>query len=227
MLYEVDTEATLDTRRAHVRRVLLDPRAVDANHVGAANLEIELTAYATVRAHAADCARGLLHGVPRELRQRQHIVDGAGWADADALTTPRASGMLRIAICSDDDLGVIAAIRDIEHTHDLNVRACAHASRAEDARGHVVLDHRIASPIVAGAKRQPGAVLHTHGVMLHHPLELVLRALLCNVLGRISLEQHAEYGAPVLDRGMRLGRHFHPIGGGSGARCGELRPAFH
>jgi hypothetical protein len=61
--------------------------------------------------------------------------------------------VFRIAIGTDDDLRVIAAMGDVEHAYDLDVLARANTSRAKDARRHVVLDDRIAIPFIARAKR--------------------------------------------------------------------------
>jgi hypothetical protein len=59
--------------------------------------------------------------------------------------------VLRIAVGAYNDLRVIATMRDIEHTDDLNILARPDAPRAEDAGRHVVLNDRVAFALVARA----------------------------------------------------------------------------
>src|SRR5690348_15794515 len=150
--HEVEAEASLHAGGAHVRSVLLDPWTLHLHDVVAAHDEVDLAADAAVRAHAPHLVLGLLHRVRLELREREDVVDRARRTDAHALAAPGAPRMLRIAIRTDDDLRVLPAIRDIEHAHHLDILARPHAPRAEDAGGHVVLDHGVPFALVAGAE---------------------------------------------------------------------------
>ena len=49
---------------------------------------------------------------------------------------------------------MLAALADVEHPHDLDVLARAYAPGAQDARAHVVADHRVARALVAVAERE-------------------------------------------------------------------------
>ena len=85
-------------------------------------------------------------------RERENIVNRARGAYANALTAPCTACVLGITIGTDDDLRVVSAISDVKHANDLNVLACANAARAQNARGHVMLNDRIAIAFVAAAK---------------------------------------------------------------------------
>ncbi len=118
---------------------------------------------------------------------------------------------------------MLAALRDVEHANDLNVRTGPHTARAQDAGGHVVLDERIAGPGVAHAQRQGGTPRRRHVVAPDEPLELVARAVLGDVLDGVALEEHPEHAAAALHCRHRLGGDRHPVGSRRGARRDELR----
>src|SRR5512140_2918097 len=124
---EVETEAALHARRPDVRRRLLDPRASHALDVVAAHLEIDLASDTAIGTHTSHLAHGLTERLGAHLGERDDVVDRAGGAHAHALSAPRASRMLRIPIRAHDDLGVLTAKACLEHAHDLDVLARAHA----------------------------------------------------------------------------------------------------
>jgi len=129
---------------------------------------------------------------------RHHLEDRAGGADAHALAAPRAPGLVGIPVGADDDFGVLTAVADIEHAHDLNVLAGAHAARAQDAGGHVVADHRVAGPLVSRAQRQIAALEgRRDDAVLHEiPLELVARVgptAVAEMIGRVTLGKEAQH----------------------------------
>ena len=223
---EIETETPLHARRPDVGRGLLDPRAAHPLNVVAAHLEIDLAADAAVRAHAAHLAHRLAQRLRAHLGERDDVVDRAGGAYAHALAAPRASRVIRVTICADDDLRVLAAIAGLEHAHHLNVLARANAARAQDARRHVVLDERVAFALVSGAQPEGRALVRGHVVSAHVFLELVARASHGDLFHRVALEEHAEHGPAVLDGGVRLGGDFLSVGRLRRARGDELGRAF-
>src|SRR5262245_42237090 len=137
------------------------------------------------------------------------VVDGARRAHAHALAAPRAPRVLRVSISTDDDLCVSAAIRDVEHAHDLNVLACPHAARAEDAEIHVVLDDGITVALVAESERKLSAPLGGDVVAANQLLELIAVAASGDVVDWVPLEEHAEHSLSTLHRSDGLGRYDH------------------
>src|SRR2546423_1637309 len=127
-----------------------------------------------------------------EALPRHHFEDRPGRADANAFAAPGAARLVRIAIGADDDLRVFAAEPNVQHADHLNIFARAHAPRAEDARGHVVADHRIAWPLVAGPQRQVTRLESAWDDVVFHEgvLELVPRiraTALAEVIRAIAL----------------------------------------
>src|SRR6185312_1968019 len=195
--HEVEAEASLHAGGTHVRGAFLDPRAVHADDVVAARLEVDLTPHAAVWAHTA---RGLLrhpHGLGLHLGERDDVVNRTGGTHADTFAAPGTARMLGIAIRAHDDLGELTAQRHVEHANHLDIRAGAYAARAENAGGHVMLNQRIAFPLVAHAEGQIGAPDGGNVVAMDELFELVAAFMLGNVAGGVSLEQHAEDRFPV------------------------------
>ena len=161
----------------------------------------------------------------REPLPRHHLEDGTGGTDTNAFPAPGAARLVRIAVGTDDDLGVLAAESDVQHTDDLNVLAGADAARAEDACRHVVADHRVAGALVARTQRQVTSVdRRWHDVVLHEiALELVPRA---SVERWIPFAEKPENPFAILDRGVRLRGHDHAVGDLGGASRDQLRLAF-
>src|ERR1051325_3583804 len=133
----------------------------------------------------------------REALPRHHLEDRARRTNADALAAPCAARFIRIAVRADDDLGVLAAPTDIQDADDLDVLARPHTTRAENTGRHVMADHGIARPLVAGAQRQ--VACHDRGwddvVLDQVALELVARMLaasVAEVLGGVTLRQQAK-----------------------------------
>src|SRR6185437_2102365 len=119
--HEVEAEAPLHAGGSHVRGAFLDPRAVHADDVVAARLEIDLTTHAAVRTHAA---RGLLrhlHRLGLHLGERDDVVNRAGGTHAHALAAPGTACVLGIAIRAHDDLRVLAAQRHVEDANHLDI----------------------------------------------------------------------------------------------------------
>ena len=101
-------------------------------------------------------------------------------------------GVVGIAVAPDDDLGVRPALPDVEHAHLLDLLAGAHAAGAEDAEGHVVLDHHVAGTVIAlaGAERAGagGRDLVVHDVALEFVAGM-FAATVGEVLAGIPIEQ--------------------------------------
>ena len=237
MLHEVGAEASLHAGGPDVGRVLLDPWRADVDDGVVLHLEVDLAPDATVGADAAHRAIRCRHvlrphvlpdlAVGRADGHRDDVVDGAGGADAHALAAPGAPGVLGIAVGADNDLGMVAAVGDVEDADDLDVLAGADAARAEDAGAHVVPDDRVAVALVAGAERHAGPPDCGHVVAAHQLLELVAVSAVGNLVDRVALEQHGQDALPALDRGDGLGGHLHAVGRLRRAGGDELGIAFH
>src|SRR6185312_10447166 len=116
--------------------------------------------------------------------------------------------------------------------HDMSTcilctRCVRHAARAENAGGHVMLDERIAFPLVAHAKRQIGAPGRRNLIAMDELFELVAAFVLGDVGGGISLEEHAEDCLAVFHRRDRFGGDDLPILGWYGAGRDEFRITGH
>ncbi len=195
-------------------------------------MQVHLAPDATVRAdrpHHALWPEDLLR---RKALFRHHLEDRPGGTDPDALAAPGAAGPVGVAIGPDDDLGVLTAEADIQDADDLDILARPDAAGAEDTGGHVVADHRIAGTLVAGPQGQvPAHDRGGHDVVLHDiALELVARAgaaAVAQVLGRVALQQQPQHALAILDCGVRLGGHAHPVRDLRRAGGHELRLPVH
>ena len=130
MLGEIVAEPALHAGGTLVGCVQLDVGGGDADDLVVRNVQVDLAADAAVgtdRAHDLFRMSDLLGGEPLP---RHHLKDRAGGTDADALAAPRAARLVGIPVRADDDFGVLAAKPDVEHAHDLNVLAGAHAAGA-------------------------------------------------------------------------------------------------
>ena len=236
VLREIVAEPTLDARRALVRRVQLDVRGRDADHLAVRHVEIDLTTDAAVRADRANGSFGMADLVGREPLARHRLEDGAGRTHPDALAAPRAARLVGVPVGTDDDLGVLAPLADVEHADHLDVLAGPDAPGAEDAGAHVVPDHRVAGALIAMTERQV-AITHRRrddSVTDDVAFELVARpgppphrTAVPQVIPGVALEQQAEHALAVLDCRVRLRVHDHPIGDLRGARRQELALSFH
>ena len=223
---EIESEASLHARGSNVRGRLFYPGTLHALDVVAAHLEIELAADGAVRAHAAHLPHRLTQRLRPHLREWDDVVDRAGGAHAHAFAAPGAPGVLGIPVRADDDLGVLAAKAGLEHADHLNVLARAHAARAQNTRGHVVLNERIALAFVALAQAKRRTLIGGHVVAPHVFLELVARTARRNLFNRIPLEEHAEHGLTSLHGRVRFGGDLLTVRCLRGARRDELGCAF-
>ena len=123
MLREVVAEPPLHAGRADVGRVLLDPRAGDPHHLLVGDVEVHLAPHAAVGADGTDHPVGLRDLEAGEPLGRQHLVDGPGGADPDALAAPGAGRVIGVAVAAHHDLGGRAPLRHVQHAHHLDVRA--------------------------------------------------------------------------------------------------------
>src|SRR6478736_365308 len=154
VLGEVVAEAPLHAGGALVRGLLLDPRRGDTDHLAPLRRHVELASDPAV---GTDGAGDLLGGTDRLLAEAlagDELEDGTGGADADALAAPGAAGVIGVAVSADDDLGVAAAVPDVEDADLLDILARPDAAGAEDAVRHIVLDHRVAGALVPVAERE-------------------------------------------------------------------------
>ncbi len=214
-----------------VRRVLLDPGARDPHQLAVLHVQVHLAADPAVGADRAGDRVRSPHRLLAEALAREHLEDGPRGADADALAAPGAARVVRIAVAPDDDLGVHAALADVEDAHLLDAVAGAHAAGAEDAERHVVLDHHVARPGVAPAQAQRLLRREGHVVAADVLLEFVAGrggvAVAAEVLEGVALEEEAQHAAAVGHGGVALGVHHHAVGGGGGAGGDELALAGH
>ena len=232
VLREVVAEAALHAGGAHVRGVLLDPRAGHAHDRVVAHVQVHLTADAAVRADRAYHALGRRDLPVAEALAGQDLVDGPGRAHPYALAAPGAGRVIRVAVPADHDLSVRSAQPHLEHADLLDVGARPHAARAQDARAHVVADHRVAGPLVAVAQRELVRALgrDAHRIAPDEALELVQRVPirlvgvqpLGEVVGGIAREQQPQHAAAVGDGRVGLGLDHQVVLRLRRARRGEL-----
>jgi hypothetical protein len=111
--------------------------------------------------------------------------------------------VIGIAIATDDDLGMRAALAHVEDADLLDLLAGPHAAGAENAERHVMLDHHIAGTFVTLPGSQRADVAHRDVVVDDVALEVVPRMLapaIREMLTRIALEQHLEDATTIRDR---------------------------
>src|SRR3989454_9102710 len=125
------------------------------------------------------------------------------------LAAPRAARLVRVAVRAHDDLGVLTPLAHVQHADHLDVLARPYAARAQDARAHVVPDHRVAGPLVAMAQHEValpegrGTDPIAHDVLLELVASLrSASAAVPQVLTRIALEQQPEHALAGFDGGM-------------------------
>src|SRR6266576_65174 len=212
VLGEVVAEAPFHTGGALIRRVQLDVGRGDADDLVGRDVQIHLASHAAVRTDGPHDFLRVPDLFGREALARHHLEDRSRRADADAFAAPGAARLVGVAVRTDDDLGVLAAVPDVQHAHDLDVLARAHAAGAQDAGGHIVTDHRDAGALVARAQREVARLDgRRHDVVLHE----------------VALGEQAEDPFAVFDRGVRLGRHDHAFGNFGRARRYQFRLTFH
>src|SRR4051812_44020554 len=136
-------------------------------------MDVELAPHPTVGADGANHFVGLADRLGTEALLGDELEDGAGGTHPNALSAPGAARVVRIAVAAHDDLGVLAAHPDVQHADFLDVLARAHAAGAEDTGAHVVLDHDVARPLVAGTEREITAGADRDVVLHRVALELV------------------------------------------------------
>ncbi len=227
MLGKVIAEPALHAGGPLVGSVQLDVRGGDTDYLFVGDVQVHLAPHAAVGADGPDDPVWMADLVGGEPLPRHHFEDRAGRADADALAAPGAPRLVGVAVGTDDDLGVLAPESDVQHADHLNVLARPHATRTQNAGGHVVADHRIAGPLVA---RTEGKVARFHergGHAVAHnvALELVAgagAATVAQMIRRVALEQQPQHALAVLHGRMRLGRHDHPVRDLGGARGEQL-----
>ena len=226
VLREVGAEAPLHAGAPLVGGVLLDPGRRDADHLAVLHVQVHLAADAAVGADRPGDGVRMPDRLRAEPLAGNHLEDGAGGADADALAAPGAAGVVGVAVAADDDLGVGAPLADVEHAHLLDVVAGADAAGAEDAERHVVLDHHVARPGVSPPQPERLFRGQRHLVARDVLLELVARgrrvAVPLEVLQRIPLEEHAEHAAAILHGGRALRLDHHAVGRRRGAGGQQL-----
>ena len=234
VLGKVVTEPALHARRALVGSVELDVRRGDAHDLVADDVQIHLAADAAVGADRADRLVRVEDLRGREPLARHHLEDRARRAYPHTLAAPRAARLVRVAVRAHDDLGVLTPLAHVQHAHHLDVLARPYAARAQDARAHVVPDHRVAGPLVAMAQHEValperrGTDSIAHDVLLELVASLrPASAAVPQVLTRIALEQQPEHALAVFDRRMGLGLHHHPVRHFGGARREQLCLPLH
>src|SRR5690349_23698099 len=154
VLREVVPEPALDAGRALVGRIELDVRRGDAHHLVARHVEVHLAAHAAIRADRADRPLWMADLLGREPLARHDLEDRARGTDTDAFAAPGAARLVRVAVGTYDDLGVLSPLANVEHADDLDVLARAHTPGAEDTGAHVVLNHGVARTLVPVTQRQ-------------------------------------------------------------------------
>src|SRR5256885_687120 len=234
VLGKVVAEATLHAGRALIGSVELDVRRGDAHDLVAGHVQVHLAADAAVRADRADRLVRVEHLLGREPLARHHLENRAGRADPHTLAAPGAPRLVRVAVRPDDDLGVLASLAHVEHADHLDVLTRAHAARAQDARTHVVPDHRIAGPLVAVAQDEVALPERRGNDPIAHDviLELVagprpLPVAVAQVLARVALEQQPEHAFAVFNRRVGLALHHHPLRRLGGAGREQFRLPLH
>src|SRR4029077_9440453 len=214
VLGEVVAEASLHAGGALVGTPLLDPGRGDPHDLAILHLEIDLAADAAVGTNRAGDGVRLPHRLRAEALLGDELEDGAGGTDANALAAPGAAGVIRVAVAADDDLGRGPTLGHVQHADLLDVLAGSDAAGAEDAEAHVVLDHHVARPLVAGAEREVPPGPDRHVVADDVLLELVARmgsSAIGQVLARVALEQEFEDAAAALHRRLGLGLNHHAL----------------
>src|SRR6185503_20692645 len=118
-------------------------------------VQVDLAPNPTVGTHRPHDAIGRGDHLASETLPGDHFEDGVGGTDANALAAPGATGVIGITIAAHDDLGVRPALTDVQHAHFLDLVARPHATGAEDAERHVMLNHHVAGTFIpfAGAQR--------------------------------------------------------------------------
>src|SRR5687768_12201678 len=117
-------------------------------------MQVELAAHRAIGTDGPHDFIGATQRLGPEMLLGNELEDGPGGTNPDTLAAPGAAGMIRVAISSHNDLGVLAPHSDIEHADLLDVLTGTNAPGAEDAGAHIVLDHHIARPLVPLAERQ-------------------------------------------------------------------------
>jgi hypothetical protein len=193
MLCEVASESPFDAGRPLVRGDFLDIRRSDTGNLIVLDVQIDLASDATVGAHRPHHVVGTHPRLPETISGHD-LEDCTGWADANTFPAPCACSLVGVTVASHHDLGSLATVSDIEHSDDLNVLACTHASRTQNTGAHIVPDHRVARSLIALTQRKVTARDRCRlDTILHQILfELVLRSgrpTVTEVICRIPLSE--------------------------------------
>ena len=209
---EVVAEPPLDAEPALVPGPGLrgDPDDLVVLHVGR-----DVAPRAAVRADRVDGAGVLEPALARPELARQR----AGRADRDALAAELA---VQVLLVGGADLGLEAAVAEVDRLDALDLVADLDAAAAEDALLQVPLDEGVAVALRVGPPLA-GVLLPAHAVGVGELLErAAARGLADHAVVRVVGDQQLEHQLAQLLELRRRGLHLHPLG--DGRRAGGDRP---
>ena len=153
MAREVVSKSPLYTGGTVVGRDLVKCGGRDFDNRVALGVQVDLAADPAVGAYRP-CSGFLLMLKFLEAFFGKHFEDRFGRTYPYTFSAPGTGSFVGISVAAHNYLRMFSTIGHVKHAYYLDIFTGPNASRTQDAEGHIMTDHRIAGPLIAGAQVQ-------------------------------------------------------------------------